>query len=155
MPRVRRDLRALEARLSARGPSLLVVAGPNGAGKTTFVQRFIKPTRLRIVNPDDIARALDSEAPETVAYEAAKLAETIRQGLVERSAAFCMETVFSDPVGAKIDFLRQARGRGYALIFDNSSTDEPYRLVAEFEDGKVKRRGLRPAWFADTADAIC
>ena len=36
---------------------LVVVAGPNGAGKTTFVEKFLKTTGLRVVNPDQIARA--------------------------------------------------------------------------------------------------
>ena len=36
-----------------------------------------------------------------------------------------------------------------ALLFDNSSADEPYRFVAEFRDGKRKRRkGYPPAWAA-------
>ena len=36
-----------------------------------------------------------------------------------------------------------------ALLFDNSSADEPYRFVAEFRDGKRRRRkGYRPVWAA-------
>jgi predicted ABC-type ATPase len=36
-----------------------------------------------------------------------------------------------------------------ALLFDNSSADEPYRFVAEFRDGKQRgRKGYRPAWAA-------
>jgi predicted ABC-type ATPase len=113
-----------------------------------------------------------------------------------------METVFSDPHGAKLDFLKECQSRGYivvlifigldsadlsrgrvmerveagghnvpdekivtrfprtftklrqavsfvdqALLFDNSSADEPYRFVAEFRDGKRRRRkGYHPAW---------
>lgn len=180
---------------------LVVVAGPNGAGKTTFVERYIKPTGLRIVNPDEIARALAPDAPDTVAYEAAQLADTVRRDLVSRGVSFCMETVFSDPLGAKIEFLHGARSRGYviflvfiglgspelavsrvmqrtetgghdvpdekitarfprtiknlraavtfvdhALVFDNSSADEPYRFVAEFQGGALVRQERRPAW---------
>jgi predicted ABC-type ATPase len=34
-----------------------------------------------------------------------------------------------------------------ALLFDNSSADEPYRFVAEFRKGRRSRRkGYRPAW---------
>ena len=37
----------------------------------------------------------------------------------------------------------------YAVLFDNSSADEPYRLVAEFADGTIVRRGMvRPRWAA-------
>jgi predicted ABC-type ATPase len=193
---------ALRERLSSADQLLVVVAGPNGAGKTTFVERYVKPTGLRIVNPDEIARALASEAPDSVAYEAAQLAETVRRDLVSRGMSFCMETVFSDPHGAKIEFLREARSKGYfvflvfigldspelavsrvmqrteagghdvpdekivtrfprailnlrsaiafvdhALVFDNSSADEPYRLVAEFTAGALVRHEHRATWF--------
>lgn len=98
------------------GPLLVVVAGPNGAGKTTFVDTFLKSTGLRVVNPDQLARALAPDAADTVAYEAAQLADTVRRDLLGRGASFCMETVFSDPQGAKLGFLRDARTKGY-LVF--------------------------------------
>ena len=68
---------------------LVVVAGPNGAGKSTFVEAFLKPTRIRIVNPDHIASALSPEAPDVVAYEAAQAAETVRRDLLSRGISFC------------------------------------------------------------------
>ena len=113
-----------------------------------------------------------------------------------------METVFSDPQGAKLAFLKECQSNGYtvmlvfiglesaelslgrviqrvergghdvpdakivtrfprtfdnlrqaltvvdeALLFDNSSSDEPFRFVAAFKAGKRQRRkGLAPAW---------
>lgn len=116
--------------------------------------------------------------------------------------AFCTETVFSDPAGAKLGLLRSARARGFvvvlifiglespalsiarvmqrvaqgghdvpdaklrarfprtlknlraaielvdeAFLFDNSSADDPYRLVAVSTDGQVTvRRPPIPAW---------
>ena len=107
---------ALRAHLSSDDCVLVVVAGPNGAGKTTFVETFIKTTGLRIVNPDEIARALSPDAPDTVAYEAAQLADTVRRDLVARRVSFCMETVFSDPAGEKVAFLREVRAGGYAVF---------------------------------------
>jgi predicted ABC-type ATPase len=40
-----------------------------------------------------------------------------RRALVARRDTFVMETVFSDPAGAKLDFLRDARLRGYRVAF--------------------------------------
>jgi len=94
---------------------LVVVAGPNGAGKTTFVEMFLSVTGLRVVNADAIARAL-SPTPEAVAYEAARLADDVRRDLISRGISFCMETVFSDPKGVKVEFLRDARSRGYVVV---------------------------------------
>jgi predicted ABC-type ATPase len=183
---------------------LVVVAGPNGAGKSTFVDRFLKPTGILIVNPDEVAKGLAPDSPETVAYEAAHVADAWRRDLAARGASFCMETVFSDAQGAKLDFLRECQSSGYtvvlvfiglesadvsrgrvierveagghdvpdekiesrfprtfdnlrqaltfvdeALLFDNSSSDQPFRFVAAFRSGKRRRRrGFAPAWAA-------
>jgi predicted ABC-type ATPase len=95
---------------------LVVVGGPNGAGKTTFVETFIEATGLLIVNADAIAATLSPSAPSDVAYEAAKVADTVRRDLLARNVSFCMETVFSDRQGTKVDFLRQAQSRGYVVL---------------------------------------
>ena len=183
---------------------LLVVAGPNGAGKSTFVETFVKPTGILIVNPDEVARGLSPDTPEDVAYEAARVADTWRRDLAARGVSFCMEAVFSDPQGAKLEFLKECQSSGYtvilvfiglqstelslgrviqrvergghdvpdakiearfprtfdnlrealtfvdeALLFDNSSSDQPFRFVAAFKAGKRQRRkGFAPAWAA-------
>ena len=57
---------------------LVVVAGPNGAGKSMFVDRFLRPTGIRVINPDQIARALAPDDPGTMAYEAAQAADSVR-----------------------------------------------------------------------------
>lgn len=181
---------------------LVVVAGPNGAGKSTFVETFLKPTGILIVNPDEVAKGLSPDSPEEVAYEAARVADTWRRDLAARGISFFMETVFSDPQGAKLKFLKECQSNGYtvilvfiglesaelslgrviqrvergghdvpdakietrfprtfdnlrqaltfvdeALLFDNSSSDQPFRFVAAFKAGKRQRRkGVAPAW---------
>ncbi len=95
---------------------LVAVAGPNGAGKTTFVEMFLHPLGIRVVNPDAIARALFPDAPGEAAYEAARAADAVRADLLRRRVSFCMETVFSDPAGAKVAFLEEARKVGYFVI---------------------------------------
>jgi predicted ABC-type ATPase len=97
-------------------PVLVAVAGPNGAGKTTFVETFLHPLGLPVVNPDAIARALFPDSPEEAAYEAARAADAVRADLLDRGVSFCMETVFSDPKGAKLAFLEEARDHGYVVI---------------------------------------
>lgn len=191
-------------RTRAKGRLLTVVAGPNGAGKSTFVETFLKPTGMLIVNPDEVAKGLSPDDPGAVAYEAASVAEAWRRDLVAQGVSFCMETVFSDPLGAKLDFLKECQSNGYtvvlvfiglenadlslgrvmqrveggghdvpnekiatrfprafdnlrqavtfvdeALLFDNSSSDHPFRFVAAFRNGKRRRRrGYAPAWAA-------
>lgn len=194
--------RELRRRIGAEKRLIVIVAGPNGAGKSTFVETFLKPTGILVVNPDEVAKGLSPDSPEALAYEAARVADAWRRDLAARGVSFCMETVFSDPQGAKVDFLKECRSNGYtvvmvfiglesadlsrgrimerveagghdvpdekivmrfprtfanlrqaltfvdqAFLFDNSSADQPYRFVAEFRNGRRRRRkGYRPAW---------
>ncbi len=106
----------LRFRIHSASRMLVVLAGPNGAGKSTFVQKFLQPLEITLVNPDALARALFPDAPPAAAYEAARAADLVRADLIERGVSFCMETVFSDPEGAKVEFLRDAQQRGYTVM---------------------------------------
>lgn len=119
MRRSGKTRRAVRPRVRVEERVIVVVAGPNGAGKSTFVETFLMPTGLLVVNPDDVARGLSPARPDAAAYEAARVAEAWRRDLVARGVSFCMETVFSDPHGAKLDFLKECQERSYtvALVF--------------------------------------
>ena len=58
-------------------PIMIVIAGPNGTGKTTFFHSHLAAAGLRFVNADVLAAELDLGA-----YEAARLADSLRRGLV-------------------------------------------------------------------------
>lgn len=97
-------------------PRLVVIAGPNGAGKTTFYETFLASLPLPFVNADRIARTLAPEDPASIAYGAAEVADRERRELLALRRSFIMETVFSDPAGDKLGFLRDAQAAGYAII---------------------------------------
>ena len=94
-----------------RRPIIVALAGPNGAGKTTFHHAHLEPAALRFINADLLARELDLEAEA-----AARLAEALRRQLVKQRESFVFETVFSDPVGDKLGFLKEAANSGYAVV---------------------------------------
>ncbi len=94
-----------------RRPIVVAIAGPNGAGKTTFYHAHVKPSGLRLVNADVLAGALDVDP-----YDAARLADALRRRLVAAGESFAFETVFSDPAGEKLAFLKHATARGYAVV---------------------------------------
>ena len=186
-------------------PVLIILAGPNGAGKSTFFETFLIGKGLPFINADNLAGELNLDA-----MDASEIAQKLRVSLVERKVSFITETVFSDPVGAKLSFFEKAEEAGYevtfiyigiadvelsrarvkrrklagghdvpddkldgryrrslanlkqattrlsrVIVFDNSRSDKPFRMVAKFEDGKVekKRTGPVPIWarslFAD------
>ncbi len=92
------------------GPRLLFLAGPNGAGKSTFFELFLKGSGLPFANVDRIAAALGVSDTE-----AAAAADAVRKQLVAEGTPFITETVFSDPVGAKLQFLRDAIAADYRV----------------------------------------
>ena len=104
-----------------RRPIIVALAGPNGAGKPTFFDAHLPKTGLYFVNSDVLALSLGMDP-----YAAAEMADAIRGQLVERRESFIFETVFSDPVGDKLEFLKDAEGLGYTvlLIFIGISTPD-------------------------------
>jgi predicted ABC-type ATPase len=101
-------------------PLLLVLAGSNGAGKSTFHAQALRHVGLPFINADEMAKALAESSGKTAAehaYDAMNLAEMIRTDMVAQKASFCMETVLSDTLGAKLAFFADARSQGYFLLF--------------------------------------
>ena len=94
-----------------RRPIIVALAGPNGAGKSTFFESHLKPSGLRFLNADVFARELEVDA-----YEAARIVTALRLELVRQGESFVFETVFSDPVGDKLGFLKHAAQSGYSVV---------------------------------------
>lgn len=92
-------------------PVIVAVAGPNGAGKTTFYEAHLKASGLRFLNADVLAGELGIDA-----YQAAEVAAKLRQEFVSQRESFVFETVFSDPVGDKLAFLKQVAQQGCAVV---------------------------------------
>ena len=92
-------------------PVLIALAGPNGAGKTSFYYEHLADEGLRFVNADEIARESGASADD-----AARVTNQVREQLLEQRESFIFETVFSDPVGDKVAFLKRAVERGYAVV---------------------------------------
>ena len=101
-------------------PIVIALAGPNGAGKTTFYHAHLAPAGLRFVNADVIARELSLDA-----YAAARAADAVRRELLKQGESFVFETVFSDPVGDKLAFLKQAADAGYTVVLCFIGTSGP------------------------------
>ena len=92
-------------------PIIVALAGPNGAGKTTFYHAHLERAGLRFVNADVLARELVLEP-----YAAAKVADALRRELVNQRESFVFETVFSDPAGDKLSFLKETIAAGYTVV---------------------------------------
>jgi predicted ABC-type ATPase len=93
-----------------------LLVGPNGAGKTTVYERLIAPDRpgLPFVNADRIAADRFPGHEVEHAYEAAQIAATARDALIEARLDFCTETVFSHP--SKVELVDRAVDAGYDVV---------------------------------------
>lgn len=66
--------------------------------------------------PGGSAKTLAPMTPEQLAHQGAKIADEARRDLVSWSLSFCMETVFSEPVGEKVQFLKDTQTAGYMVV---------------------------------------
>ena len=101
-------------------PLIVALAGPNGAGKTTFYLTQLRPTGLRLVNADVIAREM-----ELGDQAAMRVTTALREELLRVRESFVFETVFSDPVGDKLAFLQEAARSGYTVVVCYIGIDGP------------------------------
>lgn len=116
-------------------PELIFLAGPNGAGKTTFYEAYLKRTGLPFINADQLALAFRlSDA------EAAQAADRLREDFLDQKTSFMSETVFSDPVGAKLAYLRRAMDSGFRLRLIFIGIPSP-TLSASRVAGRVRHGG--------------
>jgi len=105
--------------LSAQ-PQLIFLAGPNGAGKSTFYEEHLAPLGFAFLNADDFQNASGVTDREAQAFM-----DGARQSYLESGQSFVTETVFSDPQGAKLKFLRDALDRGYEVHLIYIGLDSP------------------------------
>lgn len=128
------ELAELLGRRGVASPLLVMVAGSNGAGKSTFYDAYLDSLALPFINADRIAmelragaRALPPKLSSLPADQAAqRIADEERHASIVLRRSFVTETVLSDPVGAKVAMLSDARARGFEVwvFFIGISTPE-------------------------------
>ncbi len=117
-------------------PQLWMLVGGNGSGKTTFYYKFLQAHGIHFINADLIAREMSPDAPETVSYEAAQIAEQMRLSLAHERISFCFETVFSH--SSKLEFVQQARALGYEIIMVFIHLADPQLNIARISQRVVE-----------------
>ena len=83
--------------MSARQPSVVVLAGPNGAGKSTAAPALLQGALsvTEFVNADVIARGLSGFQPEKVALTAGRIMWRRLDELKRQRARFAFETTLA------------------------------------------------------------
>lgn len=109
-------------------PVLVMLAGPNGAGKSTFHTVYLAHLGLPFLNADVLSRETGMGA-----YEAAEVVAKFADSMIGRGESFVTETVFSDPVGEKVQRLAAAVHAGFDVTL----------LYIGLESADLARRRVR------------
>jgi len=109
----------------AAKPVVTMIAGPNGSGKSTLTRELISQgVELgRYINADEIDASLAGPPGEERSRRAQTLADEKRRECLEQGISFAFETVMSHP--SKIEVLREARRRGYAVVIFFVALENP------------------------------
>jgi len=83
-------------------------ARPNGAGKSTFYSLYFSNCSVPFLNADLLANKYNIDS-----YKAAEKIASLWDELVRVKKSFITETVLSDPVGAKVTFLKSTKAKGF------------------------------------------
>jgi predicted ABC-type ATPase len=137
---IERDLKATQGLLSLGKLGLSMELG----GTLKRIKHSLKTSGLekRLALPDLLAgirrdKAMRLWVPGPYnSYLAAALAEAVRQELLEEGQTFTFETVMSHP--SKIEFMKEARARGYRVYLYFVATDDP-----DINIDRVHRRVLQ------------
>lgn len=87
------------------------------------------------IDPDAIERNIrtdysnDPLSDDEFSIKASKEAEHLRIMYLNNTTAFSMETVLSDPVGDKLEFLRKAVRSGYFVVLLAVGLDSPEKSI--------------------------
>lgn len=127
-------------------PRLLVIAGPNGSGKTTLTDALRKSHDVgEYINPDEITIDILKNTSHSPSIEelfkankvAQEISESRRQQALDEKRSLSFETVLSHP--SKIDFMKDAKERGYDVSLYFVGTDDPLinvqRVANRVENG--------------------
>ena len=128
---------------------LHVIAGPNGSGKSTFV-REVRNGRLaldytipRIINPDEIAVAMNPLNPDAAAAAAGREALIQREVALARRETFAIETTFSGNSERRL--INDAHALGYRVSMTYVALDKAERNVIRVEQRAAIERRTVPA----------
>ena len=118
---------------------LVIIAGPNGSGKSSVTIRLNKRRLLPdlYINPDDIAKEINSSDPGSVQIAAGRKAVKLRESYLASGKSFAMETTLSGV--SEISFIKKAIFHSYKVtvyfISVRSATDNAARVASRVLKG--------------------
>jgi predicted ABC-type ATPase len=95
-------------------PRVVILGGVNGAGKSTVAKKVLNALKIpTFVNADDIARGLNAQNPEAVAFQAGRIMLNWVHQLADEHKDFAFETTLAARTYAS--WLKSLKVVGYHL----------------------------------------
>jgi predicted ABC-type ATPase len=119
-------------------PVLTIIAGPNGSGKSTITRSVDFEGRIRLLDPDAVARDLNPADPSAAAIAAGRevlcrTEEYLRDGL-----SFAVETTLSSR--NNVGLIRRAKERGFEIDIVYVALERAERNIARIQE-RIARGG--------------
>jgi predicted ABC-type ATPase len=117
-------------------PTLRIIAGPNGSGKSTLSASEYFGANTNLIDPDAIARNMNSVDPAQAAIAAGRAAILLAKQFLEQRADFTVETTLAG--NGQLKLLQDAQDVGYRIEVLFIALDQ-----AEMNIDRVKQRTSR------------
>jgi len=104
-------------------PLLTVIAGPNGSGKSTVTRRSLGINPETLIDPDKIAKELNTFDPSKAAVTAAREPITRSKRFLANKIGFSVETTLAG--NGTLSLIQEAKQSGYRTTLVFIALDDP------------------------------
>jgi predicted ABC-type ATPase len=121
-------------------PELFIIAGANGTGKSTLTKSKpeLIPIDIPTIDPDAIAREIDSLQPERVAVLAGKKAISQAEEFIRLSSSFAVETTLAG--NSYLRLMKSLKQQGWRVNLIYIGIDNPATNIQRVGE-RVKQDG--------------
>jgi predicted ABC-type ATPase len=111
-------------------PVLTVIAGANGSGKSTLTK--LSGVNVLLIDPDAIAREIDSVNPSAAAISAGRQALILCQQYAESERSFMVETTLAGK--SYLNLMSEMKSRGWSVVLMYIGINNPNLNVKRVSD---------------------